>query len=47
MNLTPQGSQTIEELARRYFVSVDAVMTLLQGKRSDPPLPEQAGTRHI
>jgi hypothetical protein len=30
MTLTPQGSQTIEELARRYFVSVDAVMTLLQ-----------------
>jgi hypothetical protein len=30
MNLTPQGAQTIEELARRYFVSVDAVMTLLQ-----------------
>jgi hypothetical protein len=30
MNLTPQGLQTIEELARRYFVSVDAVMTLLQ-----------------
>jgi len=30
MTLTPQGSQTIEELARRHFVSVDAVMTLLQ-----------------
>ena len=29
MTLTPQGSQTIEELARRHFVSVDAVMTLL------------------
>lgn len=30
MTLTPQGSQAIEELARRYYVSVDAVMTLLQ-----------------
>lgn len=30
MNLTPQGSQMIEELARRYYVSTDAVMTLLQ-----------------
>jgi hypothetical protein len=30
MPLTPQGSQAIEELARRYYVSVDAVMTLLQ-----------------
>ncbi|SMF97213.1 Short C-terminal domain-containing protein [Methylomagnum ishizawai] len=30
MNLTPQGSQIIEELAQRYQVSVDAVTTLLQ-----------------
>jgi hypothetical protein len=30
MTLTPQGSQAIEELARRYYVSVDAVTTLLQ-----------------
>ncbi len=30
MQLTPQGSQIIEEIARRYYVSVDAVMTLLQ-----------------
>ena len=30
MTLTPQGTQTIEELARRYYVSVDAVMNLLQ-----------------
>lgn len=30
MNLTPQGFQLIEEIARRYQVSVDAVMTLLQ-----------------
>jgi hypothetical protein len=29
MQLTPQGSQIIEEIARRYYVSVDAVMTLL------------------
>jgi len=30
MRLTPQGSQIVEEIARRYYVSVDAVMTLLQ-----------------
>ncbi|WP_235282250.1 SHOCT domain-containing protein [Methyloterricola oryzae] len=30
MNLTPQGSKIIEELAARYFVSVDAVTSLLQ-----------------
>jgi hypothetical protein len=30
MNLTPQGLQIIEEIARRYYVSVDAVMTMLQ-----------------
>lgn len=30
MNLTPQGLQLIEEIAHRYQVSVDAVMTLLQ-----------------
>ncbi len=30
MNLTPQGSRIIEELAQRYYVSVDAVTTLLQ-----------------
>ena len=29
MQLTHQGSQIIEEIARRYYVSVDAVMTLL------------------
>ena len=30
MRLTPQGSQIVEDLARRYFVSADAVTTLLQ-----------------
>ncbi len=30
MQLTPQGSQIVEEMARRYYVSVDAVMTLLE-----------------
>ncbi len=30
MQLTDQGRQTIDELARRYAVSTDAVMTLLQ-----------------
>lgn len=30
MQLTPQGSQIVEEIARRYYVSVDAVLTLLQ-----------------
>jgi len=30
MNLTPQGLQSIEDLARRHYVSTDAVMTLLQ-----------------
>jgi hypothetical protein len=29
MQLTHQGSQIVEEMARRYYVSVDAVMTLL------------------
>jgi len=29
MQLTPQGSQTIEEIARRYYLSFDAVMTML------------------
>jgi hypothetical protein len=29
MQLTHQGSQIVEEIARRYYVSVDAVMTLL------------------
>jgi len=30
MQLTPQGAQIVEEIARRYAVSVDAVMTMLQ-----------------
>ena len=30
MQLTPQGSQIIEEIARRHAVSVDAAMTMLQ-----------------
>ena len=30
MNLSPQGSQIIQELASRYYVSTDAVMTLYQ-----------------
>ena len=29
MQLTPQGSQIIEEIARRYYLSFDAVMTML------------------
>jgi len=29
MQLTPQGTQIIEDIARRYYVSVDAVMTML------------------
>ena len=30
MQLSPQGTQIIEDIARRYYISVDAVMTLLQ-----------------
>lgn len=30
MQLTPHGTQVIEEIARRYYLSADAVMTLLQ-----------------
>ena len=30
MQLTQQGAQKVEEIARRYYVSVDAVMTLLE-----------------
>lgn len=29
MQLTPQGTQIIEDIARRYYISVDAVMTML------------------
>ena len=29
MQLTPQGAQIIEEMARRYYLSVDAVMSML------------------
>ena len=29
MQLTPQGSQIIEEIAKRYYLSFDAVMTML------------------
>jgi hypothetical protein len=30
MQLTPQGAQIVDEIARRYYLSADAVMTMLQ-----------------